>query len=253
MKKMKFVLLSTLLLTSGLFTSCNNTSKVDVMVVGVHHEEDYDEIDILIDNLTNKNKQVVDNLNFYTGNIGKKRVVIAETPLRTSAAAMTTTIGIKQYHPKYVINEGTSGGHHAELTYNDIILGKDILDMASYKGAGDNPDSWELKNPTLHANEALLNTASGIKSEHVGKVVPGIIASSDAWNNDIGFIEKLYKNFGEDCEEMESYAVTTVCDNYKIPSLAIRVISNNTVTGEGFKTEPGKNCQRFVIDVIKGM
>lgn len=252
MKKMKYFILSTLLLTCGAFTSCN---KVDtIMVVGVHHDDRFDEIDILINSLNYRNQEQIDGINFYTGRIGTKDVVVAETALRMSGAAMTTTIGIKQYHPNYVISEGTSGGHHSGLTYNDIILGKDILDLSSYKGPGDDPSKWELKNPPLHADEDLLKKASKVKNTY-GNLLKsdGVIASSDAWNTDKSFIEKLYGKFQEDCEEMEAYAVTSVCNNYKIPSLAIKVISNNASIDEEFKTEPGKNCQRYVIDVINAI
>ncbi len=252
MKKMKFVLLSTLLLTSGLFTSCNNTSKVDVMVVGVKHPT-FKETEVLIEKLTNKSTRVIDNLNFYIGNIGKKRVVIAETPFGTSEAAMATTIGIKHYSPKYVISEGSAGGHHNQVHPLDVILGKEILDIASYHGdpLGD-PKEWELQNPNLKSDDELLEIASTVENKFGNRIDDGVIASSDAWNTGVEFVTKLQGKFKEDCEEMESYAVANVCDNYKTPFLAIKMLSNNLITNENDRTACSK-VQEYTIDVINAI
>lgn len=267
MKKMKYVLLSTLLLSASLFTSCNKAEMI--MIVGVKSSESFDEIGILVSALDYRNQEEIDGINFYTGKISGKNVVIAQTPVGTSEAAMTTTIGIKQYHPKYVISEGSSGGHHTQAEVHDIILGKDILDIASYEGDISDPEHGgkdgghiTLQHPTLHSDTTLLETASKVeyKVEDINPdVTQGIIASSDCWNKGVNFVNSLHNVFQEDCEEMESYAVANVCKNYNIPMLAIRVISNNLILGSG-AGEPGEfdpkakeNCQHYVLDVVKAI
>lgn len=252
MKKMKYALLGTLLLSCGVFTSCNNASKVDVMIVGVDHKT-FKETDVLIDELTNKSTRVIDNLNFYTGNIGKKRVVIAETSFGTSEAAMITTVGIKHYSPKYVISEGSAGGHHDQVHPLDVILGKEILDIASYHGdpLGD-PEEWELQNPNLKSDTELLETAKKVENKFGNRIDDGVIASSDAWNTGVEFVNKLHGKFKEDCEEMESYAVANVCDNYKTPFLAIKMLSNNLITDEKDFSACSK-VQEYTIDVINAI
>lgn len=247
-------MLSTLFLSLGAFTSCaNNVTNVDVMVVGVNDPNPlFNEVDILIDSLENKEATTIDNINFYTGKIADKKVTIVESPVGMSASAMTTTIGIKHFNPKAVINEGTSGGHHLTVRNNHIILGKDILDMASYKGDGSEPWTWKLIEPTMHSDEKLLEVASKVKYDY-GVHINGTIACSDVWNTNYDFITKLNSKFHEDCEEMESYGVATVCANYHIPSLAIKIISNNLISGDEFDPAAGKNVQRYTLDVIKAI
>ncbi|MCQ2796505.1 MAG: 5'-methylthioadenosine/S-adenosylhomocysteine nucleosidase [Bacilli bacterium] len=264
MQKIKYIMLSTLFLSLGVFTSCNKPS-YDVMVVGVNNGKGWEETSILINSLENKKEEKIDNISFHIGKINNKQVVVVESPIGTSEAAMTTTIGIKQYAPKYVISEGTAGGHHDNINVNDIVLGKDILDISSFKGPGDDPSAWEgkyngLEHPTLQSNENLLKIASEVKCEKVGHItVNGVISSSDCWNTSVDFVNKLYGRYKEDCEEMESYAVANVCKHYNIPSLAIRVISNNLMLGseEGepgeYNPEAGKNGQYYTIDVIKAI
>lgn len=262
MQKIKFIVLSTLFLSLGMFTSCNNKVATDVMIVGVN-EGDWDEISVVIDNLNNCNKQTINNINYYTGKIDNKNVVVAEALIGTSEAAITTTIGIEHFNPKCVITEGTSGGHHEGVTYNDIILGKDVLNMASYKGDPFHPEGdetsekIELQHPILHSDQTLLNKAKNVKKPVEGTriVENGVIASSDCWNTGKEYVNALHSLFKEDCEEMESYAVLNVCAFYNTPALAIRIISNNLIRGEEFNSElkVGENGQIFTIELVKAI
>lgn len=251
MQKIKYIVLSTLFLSLGMFTSCNKTT-TDVMIVGVN-EEGWNEISVLVDNLKNCNKKIINYINFYTGRIDNKNVVVAEAPIGTSEAAMVTTIGIEHFSPKYVITEGTCGGHHVNLTYYDIVLGKDVLNVASYKGEPLNPE--ELQHPTLNSDPVLLSKAKKAKKPIEGIQIKddGVIASSDCWNTNKEYVETLQKIYHEDCEEMESYAVLNVCAFYETPALAIRMISNNLTRDEPYEKnkEVAKQCQLYTIDVVK--
>ncbi|MCQ2795267.1 MAG: 5'-methylthioadenosine/S-adenosylhomocysteine nucleosidase [Bacilli bacterium] len=254
MQKIKYVVLSTLFLSLGVFTSCNKTTPIDIMVVGVN-EDGWNEISVLLENLNNCRRQSIHYINFYTGTIDNKNVVVAEAPIGTSEASMVTTIGIEHFKPQYVITEGTSGGHHEDLHYYDIILGDDVLDIASYKGDPSRPETMELQHPTLHSDAFLLKRASEVTNSK-GKVIPsGTISSSDCWNTGKEYVNALHNHFHEDCEEMESYAVLDVCEYYKTPALAIRIISNNLTNDEDFDPakEVGKQCQLYTVDVIKAI
>lgn len=256
MQKLKYVLLSTLFLSFGTFISCNK-STTDIMIIGVN-EGDWNEISVLIDNLNNCKKQTINYINFYSGKINEKNVVVAEAPIGTSEAAMVTTIGIEHFDPQYVITEGTAGAHHDALTYNDIILGCDVLDIASYKGDPSDPTLIEeLQHPILHSDPVLLSKAKKVKNpvEESRVKENGVIASSDCWNTSKEYVNALYTRFGEDCEEMESYAVLNVCAFYNTPALAIRMISNNLINDEEYDPakEVAKQCQLYTIDVINAI
>ncbi len=252
MQKIKYFLISNLLLLTSLFTSCNNKN-YQIMIVGVN-EPKFNEIGILISQLSSRKIETIDNINFYTGTIENKSVVIAESPVGMTGAAMTTTIGIKEFSPRYIISEGSCGGHHKDVHLNDIILGQTIYNFASYKGDPQNPgEEFALSSPTLYSDNNLIKIAREIDYQK-GKVIEnGIISSCDSWNTGKKYISFLHSKFSEDCEEMESYAVTSVANNYKIPSIAIRGISNNIITAEGYTEEAGENVQQFVLDFIKSI
>ncbi len=56
-----------------------------------------------------------------------------------------------------------------------------------------------------------------------GKVVKGVISSSDEWNNQIDRMLFLHELNGSSCEEMESNSVAQVCKTYNVPYLGIRI------------------------------
>lgn len=250
MQKLRFFLLGTALLTANIFTSCNQNS-VDIMILGVN-TTDFNEIDILVNSLEGKTNIKIDNINFYKGHIANKNVVVVETPVRTSHAAMAATIGIKHFQPKVVISEGSSGGHHKDVHINHIILAKDIIDAASYEGDGSDPSTWTLQQPILHSNERLLTIANNVTYD-IAPIKSGIVASADSWNIGKEFVNKMHAKFNEDCEEMESYGITSVCNHYNIPSLSIKIISNNLITEEYYTEEASKNLQRYVLNVVKSI
>ena len=47
--------------------------------------------------------------------------------------AAATAIAIEKYHPKAIINQGTSGGHDENLNVFDIVLGKRTTNIGSLK------------------------------------------------------------------------------------------------------------------------
>lgn len=251
MQKIRFFLISAILFTAGFFNSCGKNN-YEVMVVGVN-TENFNEIDILVNALENKKAERIGGVNLYSGKISNKNVAIVEAPVGMGDSAMATTIGINRFHPKNVISEGTSGGHHDDVHINDILLAQNIIDTSSYRGDGSDPSSWELMQPTLHSDETLLKIARNVPNEYGALRKNGTIASGNCWNKGVDFINKLHEKFNEDCEEMECYSVTNVCGYHSIPALSIKVISNNLITDEEYTQEAGKNIQRYVLNVIKAI
>jgi len=50
---------------------------------------------------------------------------------------------------------------------------------------------------------------------------------------------------------MESNEAAVICQNYDIPFLAIRVLSNTCLNNEEFNPAAGEACQKFVLNVVK--
>ena len=74
----------------------------------------------------------------------------------------------------------------------------------------------------------------------------GVIGSGDIWNREADKILMLNREYGVLCEAMEGIAVYTVANNFKIPVIEIRVISNNEILNEKYDL-----IQKFTYDLIQ--
>ena len=87
-----------------------------------------------------------------------------------------------------------------------------------------------------------------------GRKIIGTTGSGDAWNNERDVIVNFRNQFGTDCENMEDFAVAQICEQFSVPYLAIRIISNTALyDNEPFDKSKGEDCQVFCLDVIRAI
>ena len=104
----------------------------------------------------------------------------------------------------------------------------------------------------FRGDDTLLAAARSVRDTYTrGRVVDGVIASSDVWNSELDRIQHFHDAFGTSAEEMEAAAVAQVAGIFKIPFLGIRVLSNNITNGDPYNPKTGEACQAFVYDVVK--
>ena len=60
----------------------------------------------------------------------------------------------------------------------------------------------------------------------------------------------LHQKYGTFCEEMEGIAVYTIANDFGIPVLGIRVISNNEILEEPYDRNTGLKSQEFTYELI---
>lgn len=226
---------------------CENASPI--VVIGVN-EINFNEITSIINHLDNPQLQIIKNIEFVKGEINHYPVVVAKTSPHKIAASVTTVIAYQHFHPKYIINVGSAGGHHVNIHINDIILGKNIIDLDSYRGDATNPSKRELLSNILHDDNYLLNIANNIYYQH-GNIKLGTIGTTDTWNTNVNLVTDIHNQFKEDCEEMESYAISQVAEMYLIPHLNIRIISNNITNGEQYDPNTNKYAQDFTCELLE--
>ena len=208
--------------------------------------------------------------NFYKGTLNDYPVVVSRTEIGMTNAAVATTLGIENFNPIAIINQGTAGGHDPELHQFDIVLGKKVVNFGAYKtdfkdrGEGIDPESWKamtlevpvngerIEHSFFEGDKTLLEVANSVKDKYTsGKVVEGTIGSADEWNKEIDRILWLNKTFGTSVEEMETASASQVATAYGVPFLGIRVLSNNEVHKEEYNRNTGENCQEYVMEVVK--
>ena len=228
------------------------------------------ETGLLIMALEHPQEQRIGGWRFISGEYQGIPVVVSVTSVGMTNAAAATVLGIEHYHPVAVINQGTAGGHDPLLHSFDIVLGEKTIDASAWRsrqersGADgrhielrptyyyDADNGEEKETVELAADPELLKVAAAEGENYqAGQVVRGKISSSNNWNRQMDRIRFFNKEYGSSCEEMETHAAAHVCQNYKVPFLGIRVLSNTEVHGEDFNPDAGIACQQFVLAVIK--
>ena len=126
-------------------------------------------------------------------------------------------------------------------------------------GEGSNSLEWRLTNfiggePNRliyeKANSKLVRLAKEIEYLE-GKVHVGTIGSGDIWDREHDRIMMLNKKYGTLCEDMEANAVYTVANQFNIPVIGIKIVSNNEMLGEGYERSTGAKSQEFSYELLK--
>lgn len=212
---------------------------------------------------------------FWRGTIDGHAVVASKTLKGMENAAAATAIAIERYHPRAIINQGTAGGHQPDLHVNDIVLGVESVNIGSFKtgvrglgqgsqfaewvpldlnrsdgSAGQDPNARSMRR--FRGDEGLLSAARSAKDSYrKGRIVDGVLASSEVWNSELDRIRRLHAEFGTTAEEMETASAAQIAGSFQVPFLGIRVVSNNITNGDGYDTKSGEACQEFVYEVVK--
>jgi adenosylhomocysteine nucleosidase len=233
------------------------------------------EVRTLVAALASAREEHVQGWTFWTGTIAGYPVVISKTLKGTANAAAATALATERFHPRAFINQGTAGGHDPALHVADIVIGATAVNIGSFKtgtralGAGSNfadwnpldlirtdgsagqdPNAWVMHRFT--ADATLLATARQLKNQYAGgRVVEGVIGSSDMWNSELDRIRRLHEQFGTSVEEMETAAAAQVAGLGEVPFLGIRVVSNNITNADPYRGDTAAACQTFVVQVVR--
>jgi adenosylhomocysteine nucleosidase len=122
--------------------------------------------------------------------------------------------------------------------------------MRSEGSAGQDPNARTMRR--FRGDEGLLAAARNARSLYQkGRVVEGVIGSSEIWNSEIDRIQRFHDTFGTTVEEMETASAAQIAGLFEIPFLGIRVVSNNITNGGTYDGTTGEACQDYVYNVVK--
>jgi adenosylhomocysteine nucleosidase len=210
---------------------------------------------------------------FWRGTIDGYTVIVSKTLKGGANAAAATALAIEHFHPLAIINQGTAGGHDAQLQLFDIVLGTSAVSLSAFRapyraaGAGTNPLAWRPIN--LNASDGtasigppsigrfpgdptLLDVARSVTRTYTrGHVVDGVIGTSDLWIDEVDLIARFHNDFGTSVEEMETASAAQIAGIFHVPFLGIRVVSDNVTNGATYNPKTSEACEDYVYDVVK--
>jgi adenosylhomocysteine nucleosidase len=233
------------------------------------------EVDALVARLDDVKQEQVGGWRFWTGRLDGYPVVVSRTMKGVANASAATALAAERYRPVAILNQGTSGGHDPSLRLYDIVLGVSSVSLSAFKsphrlaGTGSNPLEWKvldlmasegsagndpnaIRVARFAADAALLAAARSVQAKYKrGRVVLGVIGSSDIWHEELDLIARFRAEFGTSAEDMETSAVAQIAGVLKIPFLGVRVISDNITNGDPYDRKTGEACQEYVYEVVK--
>lgn len=230
------------------------------------------EIDRLVRTLKNPVAYKFSKYVYFAGTYKNYPVVIVRTEQGMSNAAASTVIGINEFNPVAVINQGTAGGHDYKVHVNDIVIGEKTFETFAIKtdfnAAGDGVGitnqemrgvyAYDHEQKTFRkyteflADPKLFRIAKQTADEHKEfNVTVGTIATADAWLENVDYINFLNEKYSSTCEEMETHAAAHICQNLGVPFIGIRVISDNCLNYEDWDVATAYTGQDFVLLVVE--
>jgi adenosylhomocysteine nucleosidase len=263
--KMKGGVVGTLLLLL-LVPVLRAATPVDILVQGAEKLE----MKEILEALEDSKKIEIGRFSFWTGRIGPHTVAVSLTGQGLLNCTVSTVLGIEEFSPKLIVNQGTSGAQVPYLALHDIIIGRRALDYGNFitpvraAGAGSDALNWtplpqRLRDP---ASGKLVEFPLGFAGDPealavalrtrnpMGRVYPGIIGSAHEVNLELDRVRWSAQTFGMDVEEMESGHVAALAHAYGIRCIAFRVVSDAPYEGVPFYAQAARATALFTVNFL---
>jgi adenosylhomocysteine nucleosidase len=242
---------------------------VDVLVQGAERLECAE----ILDALKDAKKIEIGRYSFWTGTIGSHRVAVSLTGQALINCTVSTLIGIEEFSPKLIVNQGTSGAQAPYLTLHDIIIGRRALDYGNFTtpvraaGEGSQPLTWtpvyqRLRDPAtgelkefrdgFPGDPAALAVALRTRNS-MGRVFAGVIGSAHEVNLELDRVRWSARTFGMDVEEMESGHIAAIAHAYGIRFIAFRVVSDAPYEGVPFYPMAARATALFTVSFLENL
>lgn len=262
MKRLLLFLLTALALRAA-------PAPVEVLVQGAERLE----VEDLVAALEQPQKLQYGPFSFWTGRIGGHAVAVQLTGQALINCTTSTLIGIEEFHPKLIVNQGTSGAQVPYLALHDIIVGRRAVDYGIFvtparaPGQGSAPLAWTPQPQRLRdpATDRLVAYPQGFAGDAaalavalrtrnaMGRVFAGVIGSAHEVNLELDRVQWSHRTFGLDVEEMESAHVAALAYAYGIRYIAFRVVSDAPYESVPFYPGAARATALFTVSFLQNL
>ncbi|MFI5336002.1 MAG: hypothetical protein ACHQ5A_04415 [Opitutales bacterium] len=210
---------------------------------------------------------------FQLGRIGPHRVAVTCTGQALINCTASTVLALEEFHPRIIINQGTSGAQVPGLKVNDIIVGQRCLDYGNFvtgtraAGEGSAPLTWQpvpqcLRDPATgqlvpypegFAGDPDLLARALRTTNPLGRVLAGVIGSAHEVNRELDRVRWSHETYGMDVEEMESGHVAALARAYGVRYIAFRVVSDAPYDGLEFDPSAARTTALFTLAFLENL
>ena len=218
-----------------------------------------EEVDAIKKIMTDISVKGIYELEFVTGKINGKEVVLVKCGVGKVNAARTTQILLNNFDIEYVINVGTAGSLNENIEIGDIVIGEKLVQhdfdiTAGGREKGYITDVGKYFYSDKNLIEKAKQTIETI-NENFNAFI-GTIATGDIFVQDIKVKDGIKVEFNADCTEMEGAAIAQVCMLDNIPFIVIRSISdkpngNNAIDFEKYLELACERYTKFIDIFLK--
>ena len=198
------------------------------------------ETDALKAMVENEKKETVSGVEFVSGQIRGKDVVVAQCGIGKVFAALATEAMILRYGVKEILNVGVAGSLSPRLGLLDIAVSDAVVEH--------DMDTSPLGDPVglisginivkIPADRSLAERIANTAAAMGKNCVVGTVASGDQFIADPARKQYIVDHFDAIACDMEGAAIGHVCYVNKIPFAVIRSISDNASEDAGSMEYP---------------
>ena len=190
------------------------------------------EIDLLLTNADIDHEDEIGGVIFHVGTLCGKDVVIARSGMGKALAAAGTAALFNHYNIQSLIFTDVAGGVGDKTKVLDMVIATDLV-QHDYGRILTDGFQWKVPHDKsvggyYISDESLVELAYNAAVSTVGEdhVFKGTIATGDQFVASEAYVKELQEKFDAVACEMEGAAVATVCEQYDVPYVVIRAMSD---------------------------
>lgn len=208
--------------------------------------------------IENIKTEFISGIEFVSGQLSGKDVVVAQCGIGKVFAAICTEAMILKFNPDYIINTGVAGTLTNALSIGDVAISQSVVqhDMDT-SPIGDPKGLLSGMNIiNIPADEYLSSLAKEVIKEQKINCIKGVIASGDQFIASKTQKDLIVSEFSAIACEMEGAAVGHVCFVNKVKFLILRAISDSADNSSHmdyptFLKMASENSTKVTLELIK--
>ena len=216
------------------------------------------EVETIKSLMENKQTQTVSGVEYVSGTLHGKEIVVAVCGIGKVAAAMCAQTMILKYSPEAIINTGVGGSLSKNLNICDVAIAESLVqhDMdTTYFG---DPKGFvqHLGIVNIPCNEELGIKICSVMEDKGVHCVRGVIATGDAFIADEATKNDIAKTFNAIACDMEGASIALVSYMGNVKCVVMRTVSDGAEGNDEYETnkdETAKKSTEALISVVEAI